>query len=115
MIEELLPCPFCGGKASWASDESLDDWIPQCTAEGCWCMLGAYATEAEAIDAWNRRAAPVWPEVYVTPQHIVDGTFGTGSYLNGADAIMGNPPYADEIVRVPIIGTLDASTRIPQP
>lgn len=63
MTGELKPCPFCGGEAVIAQSDA-----------GCWsvvckrCNTGifrprcnpdewnAYATEAEAIEAWNRRA-----------------------------------------------------------
>ena len=52
---ELLPCPFCGGKA----------WIVHFTQEACYvlcenidCMAKqkVYGTKDEAIAAWNSRA-----------------------------------------------------------
>ena len=71
---ELLPCPFCGGKAL-RSSETLDERYGyakrvtyRCT--GCGCERGAvgdtsrpgYAdnstVEQRARNAWNRRAAP---------------------------------------------------------
>lgn len=74
--ETLLPCPFCGGAASsggyqrWS--RALDDtrWAdgtrikeayfcncPMCGVTNCNGSIG-YQTAAEAIAAWNRRAAP---------------------------------------------------------
>lgn len=57
-MSELKPCPFCGGEASKV-------WIPYIGGGGygnviecddCWAKTGYYATEAEAIAAWNARA-----------------------------------------------------------
>ena len=57
----LLPCPFCGGKAMainirpfnphWKLDA---DHRPNCHLRHG--DMGAYATEAEAAEAWNTRA-----------------------------------------------------------
>ena len=51
---ELLPCPFCGGKA-WA-DQILGDWIVKCL--DCYSCTGRYreTDRFRAISAWNRRA-----------------------------------------------------------
>lgn len=51
--KRLLPCPFCGGPAYWFNDDG--QYIPGCNMRGCWCILGAYNTEEEAILAWNSR------------------------------------------------------------
>lgn len=58
---KLAPCPFCGGEAS--IDEVgnfLGDpaWAPGCDGEDCLASIlwGKFATQAEAITAWNRRA-----------------------------------------------------------
>ena len=54
---ELLPCPFCGGTnvaaVSAADDYGTFDWKVYCG--DCDAF---HETEAEAIAAWNRRAAP---------------------------------------------------------
>lgn len=67
----LLPCPFCGGTAGlfrhgnhgpyvgWLQNQT-DNWVaceesPGETS-GCGVSVGMFPTEAEAVEAWNRRA-----------------------------------------------------------
>ena len=57
--EELKPCPFCGAKGEIEHIKALSAWIVQCSNQFCPAsyMIGAnFETEAEAIEAWNRRA-----------------------------------------------------------
>ncbi len=74
MDNVLKPCPFCGGEAQiWDNGkwepvmdeggayidcdiQSPDIFGVQC--QKCCCQLIGYATEAESIAAWNRRADP---------------------------------------------------------
>ena len=62
MMEELKPCPFCGGKANIIqSDISYSIRCSKCgvgifrprMGESEWC---AFHTIKETTDAWNRRA-----------------------------------------------------------
>lgn len=56
---ELLACPFCGAPASLFQKKPWsEDWRVCCDAGADRCpAFGDYATPAEAIAAWNRRAA----------------------------------------------------------
>jgi Lar family restriction alleviation protein len=63
-MADLLPCPFCGGTPalqSWTPDDGDDHahWIEcqSCKIE----QMALFDTPAEAIAAWNRRAAPEAP------------------------------------------------------
>lgn len=56
----LLPCPFCGGEAE-ITGKSIGAYAVGCSDyDGCigfWNSCNYYATEAEAIEAWNTRTA----------------------------------------------------------
>ena len=50
----LLPCPFCNGEAM-AYEAWTGAWYVLCD---CGCRLGDFDTEAEAVEAWNKRVPP---------------------------------------------------------
>lgn len=60
-MTELLPCPFCGGKAELHAlhdirTDEVDGWFVWCSKDNACAiqpMTGDYNTEAEAIAAWN--------------------------------------------------------------
>lgn len=60
-MEELLPCPFCGGKAEIFDYDPDNDvgyhepYTAQCSNECC-CLGKDFRTREEAAEAWNRRA-----------------------------------------------------------
>ena len=54
-MNELLPCPFCGGEAD-VIDYDDECWVAHQCANGTSVETNSYETEAEAIAAWNSRA-----------------------------------------------------------
>lgn len=59
---DLLPCPFCGGKAETFPLDKCDSygnyeriWYSECGE--CFTRSGYYNTEGEAAIAWNTRAS----------------------------------------------------------
>ena len=62
MSKNINPCPFCGGDARliYSTDNHRQPYVtcdtPKCP--GCNPYAWHYHTEAEAIEAWNRRAVP---------------------------------------------------------
>lgn len=57
METKLLPCPFCGGEAETQNTYAIGVWEVFCIV--CGAHTGyppGGCTEAEAIEAWNRRA-----------------------------------------------------------
>ena len=65
-MKELLPCPFCGGKARYQHDvasvsidtgESIGDGIHFILCNDCSAVISAF-TEDDVVDAWNTRALP---------------------------------------------------------
>lgn len=53
--EQLLPCPFCGGKAEFSETSVKPLMIVGCTNPKCHCGIVA-ASLAQGRDKWNRRA-----------------------------------------------------------
>lgn len=57
-MENLKPCPFCGGEAycNNAGFElcGVSKWATECL--GCGTVSGFFDTREEAIEAWERRA-----------------------------------------------------------
>ena len=55
-MEQLKPCPFCGGKALGPKD----GWPHMIICEGCGASVKGFkyaeAGAMEAIEKWNRRA-----------------------------------------------------------
>lgn len=54
---KLLPCPFCGGKASIGKTIDGMNWQIVCRGE-CRCTSAYFAQKENAVAAWNRRPAP---------------------------------------------------------
>lgn len=59
MMEQMKPCPFCGSPASTECNPGFGPsgapWAVGCDEDGC-AEFAWFASEAEAIAAWNRRA-----------------------------------------------------------
>ena len=58
MLDELLPCPFCGGtpKVSGVISEYKDDFsgfVVMC--EVCGCGTTAFTARDKAVSVWNNR------------------------------------------------------------
>lgn len=56
MNVELKPCPFCGDMAKYHGMEALVGWVINVMCERCGARTRNYDDEAEATEAWNRRA-----------------------------------------------------------
>lgn len=67
MMENLLPCPFCGGEAEIFDYDPENEvgfhepYTVQCSNQCC-CLGKDFRTREEAAEAWNRRAQPEQPE-----------------------------------------------------
>lgn len=71
-MSELLPCPFCGGEANVIDHHNDDGSVSVgCNNDTCLGFSGLgwlYKTEAEAIAAWNTRAAYEIDDYFYLPK-----------------------------------------------
>lgn len=69
MTEALKPCPFCLGPARvYGNDLGNNEWIARCrNIYTCGARGSAWLSEAEAIAAWNHRAALAQPPAPPAP------------------------------------------------
>ena len=71
-MSELLPCPFCGGEANVIDHHNDDGSVSVgCNNDTCLGFSGLgwlYKTEAEAIAAWNSRAAMEFDNWFYLPK-----------------------------------------------
>lgn len=56
-VEELKPCPFCGGKAELI--RSATSYYCHVTCPNCGVFTAAFNLDETAIEAWNLRRKPV--------------------------------------------------------
>ena len=106
---ELLPCPFCGGRAEMAngsfdnvSRHSVGCVTIECAAIAMTCE---YETPAEAIAAWNRRAAvqpDTAPDGYVARAHSGRGFFAEDRDIAEGYALQELPTVGAEVVSFPV-------------
>jgi Lar family restriction alleviation protein len=57
-MSELKPCPFCGSNnvSSEGAGIEVDDYTAWIDCEDCGAQSNTFESDAQAIDAWNRRA-----------------------------------------------------------
>lgn len=56
-MDEILPCPFCGGEAEPVNYSPFDGW--HCRCKRCDLEGNEWLDAATAVRAWNRRVPPV--------------------------------------------------------
>lgn len=65
MGNDLLPCPFCGGRATLVKMPHINapgfGFVVEC--DECWSKTGYYDYREGAFEAWGRRVNPT----YVAP------------------------------------------------
>lgn len=87
MNEKLKPCPFCGGEAEINRGYSFGmTYIYEVECENCKALMGVFESEAEAIEAWNRRTEEHkggWISVSERlPEESLNSVLGWDEYRN---------------------------------
>ena len=59
-MNELKPCPFCGGEAVIVRFRECKKYKPRC--KECNCKLGYYNSKKRAVIEWNQRVHDVESE-----------------------------------------------------
>lgn len=84
-MNELKPCPFCGGKAElicvpgyFKTGLSSSGWLVKCL-NGCVNQM-PYSSDHEAVEAWNRREEPERPRGEWIPHKSIFGGLGEKVY-----------------------------------
>lgn len=54
MVDELKPCPFCGGEAELTGHQAPEFWV-LCPTIGCKASSEGFGDKKRAIAAWNTR------------------------------------------------------------
>lgn len=54
-MNELRPCPFCGGNAEFDYVEIRLKWFTKVKCKTCKGQTNIYKDEESAVEAWNRR------------------------------------------------------------
>lgn len=82
-MNELKPCPFCGGVANVIDHHNDDGSVSVgCNNDSCLGFSGLgwlYGTEAEAIEAWNTRAEQETHDVSDRPLRFMCDACGGAS------------------------------------
>lgn len=62
-MEELKPCPFCGGKAYGYTVQTKEIFTEYIHCERCNACSDVYETKQQAIEAWNTRHEPTCQKI----------------------------------------------------
>ena len=97
-LTELLPCPFCGGKAYLSDAEAGTGGLsnrarnPRCWQ--CGVDLGYCDTAVEAAAAWNRRASQAAPAPSDALREALERLEAKASAVSSAHARKGGIGFA---------------------
>jgi Lar family restriction alleviation protein len=84
-LPELLPCPFCGGKARWDQGATVNGRVVDMISCGCCGLMGPCITNAEqAASTWNHRVSA--PQEQRPPCSVC---VGKGVPISGKPCICG--------------------------
>jgi hypothetical protein len=103
---ELLPCPFCGGRAALRHED--DAWTPECLMEKQlperehgYIDFPWYWEKADAVKAWNTRHPA--PLVWSSERPKVAGWY----WVRFADPQVARAPWLSHVDQDYVVSSLD--------
>lgn len=93
--KDLLPCPFCGGKADSRCTAGPDpDWFVECTD----CRASASVFSEDKLDGWNLRVPQPGSEPVARSSGAVVHRYKAIQLISAAGGHIGYAPHGPDVV-----------------
>lgn len=95
-MTDLLPCPFCGGKAELHEDP-FEEWTSYVQCGSCYLRTAEHFNSESAAKYWNTRPSPWIPCAERMPEPQTVCIISNGKFVAAAYPFMLDRGYAESI------------------